>query len=263
MVAPSNGMASMLIPPRALARNCLVLALCLFLGYLLAALPLLPPRLLDPLWQQRASTSLIAAAPLPLAGLLLIQFAGLLDPANRPLQRLWRPLGNLALLAATGFLLLIPLQLYGAWSSGSQQRTPGPQERLLNTTSLLRQAIREASSHQDLQKRLQKLPSPGLQPADLATPLPQLRTELLAGVDQVEARIRSRYRRQAPPKAALAMSLLPSLLGSLLLALLFSLMGHPFRSFSRYAEQTYFESLTPQEPPEPKGAEDSLPDRPG
>jgi hypothetical protein len=85
----------------------------------------------------------------------------------------------------------------------------------------------------------------------------------LAGVDQVEARIRSRYQRQTPPKAALALSLLPPLLGSLLLALLFSLMGHPFRRFRRYAEQTYFESLTPQEPPEPKGAEDSLPDRPG
>jgi hypothetical protein len=59
------------------------------------------------------------------------------------------------------------------------------------------------------------------------------------------------------------MSLLPSLLGSLLMALLFSLMGHPFRRFSRYAEQTYFESLSPQEPPEPMGAEDSLLDRPG
>lgn len=114
----------MLIPPRALARNCVVLALGLFLWYLLAALSLLPPRLFDPLWQQRASTTLMAAAPLPLAGLLLIQFGGLLDPANRRLQRLWRPLGNLALLASAGFLLLIPLQLYGAWSSGSLQGTP-------------------------------------------------------------------------------------------------------------------------------------------
>lgn len=251
----------MLIPPRALARNCVVLALGLFLWYSLAALSLLPPRLFDPLWQQRASTTLMAAAPLPLAGLLLIQFGGLLDPANRRLQRLWRPLGNLALLASAGFLLLIPLQLYGAWSSGSLQGTPPPRERLLNTTSLLRQAIRGASSHQDLQKRLQKLQSPGLQPADLATPLPQLRTELLAGLAQVEARIQSRYPRLDSPKAQLGFSLLPSLLGSLLLALLFSLISHPFRSFSRYGEQTYFESLTPPEPPEPTAAEGSLPDR--
>ncbi len=241
----------MLITPRALARNCLVLAASLSLGYLVANLALLPPRLLDPLWQQRAVSSLIGGAPLPLAALLLIQFSGILNPDSHLLQRLWRRLGKLTLLAATGFLLLIPLQLNGAWTSWSLQRNPPPLERLLNTTSLLRQAIRDASSHQDLQQRLLQLQSPGLRPADLKTPLPQLRSELLAGVTQVEERIRSRGEQLGTPKAEqVLVSVLPSLLGSLLLSLLFFVIGHPFRSLTTYTEKPYFESLTSQEPPE-------------
>ena len=45
-------------------------------------------------------------------------------------------------------------------------------------------------------------------------------------------------------------SVWPSLLGSLLLSLLFFVIGHPFRSHTRYTEKPYFESLTSQEPPE-------------
>ncbi len=252
----------MLITHRALARNCLVLALCLFLWYLLATLALLPPRLLDPLWQQRAANTLIAAAPLPLGGLLLIQFSGWLDPGNRRLQRLWRHLGDLALVAATGFLLLIPLQLYGVWQQVRSAGLPGPRERLLHGTTVLRQAIGDASSHQDLQRRLLELQSPGLRPADLATPLPQLRSELLAGVAQVEARIRSRYGRLEPPRVELVISsFLPSLLSSMLLALIFPFMARPNRSFISYREQSYFESLTPQEPPEPPRVDGSPSDR--
>ena len=129
-----------------------------------------------------------------------------------------------------------------------------PRQRLLSTTSLLRQAIREASSHQDLQRRLLKLQSPGLRPADRATPLPKLRSELLAGVEQVEARIWNRFGGQKAPRAELVIfSLLPSLLTSLLLALIFPVIGRPHRGLNRFGEKTYFESISPQDPPEHPG----------
>ncbi len=87
------------------------------------------------------------------------------------------------MVAAFGFLLLIPLQVSATWrgvqdstSKASLQQQQGQQ-----AISALWQAISAATSHQDLQARLEKLQLPVAGQADLQVPFPQRRQKLLDG----------------------------------------------------------------------------------
>lgn len=88
------------------------LALALFLLFGIGLLnQLLPLRLLAPAWQLRMANALIEGAPLALIGLGLLQLAPHLDPSARQLQARWQQLGRLGVIAALGFVLLLPLQV--------------------------------------------------------------------------------------------------------------------------------------------------------
>ena len=128
-----------------------VVALVLF-AFLVAA-ALFPLQLLDPVWQLRLAAALINTAPFPLLGLALIQIAAELGPHDPLLKSRARLCSQLAIAAALGFLMLLPLQtLAGLQTSCS-----------LNNAQAARIQGAEA-----------KLQGPVLGPADIAQPLPLL-----------------------------------------------------------------------------------------
>ena len=178
-----------------------VVALVLFVLFAtLVAAALWPVQLLNPAWQLRLAGSLVNGAPFALLGLALLQIAVELGPHDPFLQRRQRLCSQLAVAAALGFLLLVPLQgvagLQQSRSSTSAQsfRISGAERRLV----ALRQAVAGAASNADLNQQLQKLQGPVLGPADLAQPLHLLKAEVGAVFDQAALQI-ARERQATPP----------------------------------------------------------------
>ena len=70
-----------------------VVSMALFAVYLVSVLAfILPPRLLDPLWQLSSIKVAVEAAPIPLIGLALLHLGAYLcpaDPASEPPERSW------------------------------------------------------------------------------------------------------------------------------------------------------------------------------
>ena len=158
-----------------------------------AALPL---RLVDPRWLQGLIQVLLSQGFLPLMALVLLQLAAVLNPERSRLRRRRDRFSRLALVAAVGFVLLIPLQLVATWGSLNQLASGQNQQRLqgLAVIGQLRQAVSAASSHQDLANRLAALPIPQSgsgSPADLALPFPQRQRNLLEGLARSERQLTS------------------------------------------------------------------------
>jgi len=118
----------------------------------------------------------------------------------------------LALAAAIGFLLLIPLQAFAGWSlyrtvtSTAEQQTSQSARKLTE----LRQAIATATSPQEIQAKLNQLagPNAGLSPTQLRTPFDQLRQDLLTRADQALNRLQVRIEAQSslepgPPRSSI------------------------------------------------------------
>lgn len=98
--------------------------------------------------------------------------------------------------AALGYVLLVPLQAAAGWQGISQALAAEKQEAQAITRQFarLREAIGTASSGRELHRRLAPLQGPALSDADLARPLPEVRSRLLAGIDAAENRLRQRQR---------------------------------------------------------------------
>jgi len=152
------------MPIRSLGLLALVLVLFFALQLVGALLPFQP---LDPAWQWRFSKAVVSGATL-----LLI--AGQLDPDDPVLKQRRRLFGQLAVAAAIGFLLLLPLQL----SAGLRQQQAAGSAQLSRIASAeqrltqLRQRTTAATSVAELNAVPQKLGGPVLRPSDLAQPLP-------------------------------------------------------------------------------------------
>ena len=119
---------------------------------------------------------LIKTAPFPLLGLALLQIAAELGPHDPLLKSRARLCSQLAVAAALGFLLLLPLQTVAGLQQGRSlnqaqaARIQGAEAKL----KALHQAVAGAASNADLNQQLQKLEGPALGPADIAQPLPLL-----------------------------------------------------------------------------------------
>jgi len=178
-----------------------VVALVLFVLFAtLVAGAVWPVQLLNPLWQLRLAGSLVNGAPFALLGLALLQIAVELGPHDPVLQRRQRLCSQLAVIVALGFLLLLPLQgvagLQQSRSTTSAQSTriSGAERRLV----VLRQAVASATSNEEINERLQRLQGPVLGPADIAQPLPLLKAQVGAVLDQAAMQI-ARERQATPP----------------------------------------------------------------
>ena len=163
----------------------------------------LPLRLLDPRWLQGLIQVLLGQGFLPLIALVLLQLAVVLHPESSRLRRRRDRCSRLALVAALGFALLIPLQLAATWGSLNQLASGQNQQHLqgLAVIGQLRQAITAATSHQDLARRLGDLPilkSGSGSAADLALPFPQRQRNLLEGLARSERQLTSAAAPVAP-----------------------------------------------------------------
>ena len=151
-----------------------VVALVLFASLVAAAL--FPLQLLDPAWQLRLAAALINSAAFPLLGLALLQIAAELGPHDPLLKNRARLCSQLAVAAALGFLLLLPLQTIAGLqtirtvNNAQASRIQGAEAKL----KALRQAVRGAASNAELSQQLQKLQGPVLRPADISQPMPLL-----------------------------------------------------------------------------------------
>jgi len=226
------------MPLRSLGLLALVFALIFALQ---VAAVLLPWQPLDPAWQWRLATTLNNAAPLPLLALALLQIGVLFDPLDPLLMQRHRLFRQLAVAAAAGFLLLLPLQLsaglrqHSAAGNAQLSRISGAQKRL----DTLRQLTARARSNAELNSELQKLQGPVLGPADLANPLPLLKQQVNAVFDQAQLQI-NRDRAALPPSTPA--TALPELLrngfASLLLALAYAAFARRSGSELSLLEET-------------------------
>lgn len=178
-----------------------VVALVLFVLFVsLVAGALWPVQLLDPAWQLRLAGGLVNGAPFALLGLALLKIAAELGPHDPRLKSRLKLCSQLAVAAALGFLLLLPLQgVAGLQTSrtlnDSQATRIQRAEAKLNS---LRQAVASAASNADLNQQLQRLSGPVLGPADITQPLPLLKAQVAAVLDQAALQI-ARERQATPP----------------------------------------------------------------
>ena len=179
----------------AIARLLAALSTALLIGFAAACLlGLLPPQLLDPDWQWRFSGLLIDNGPVAVVAFGLLHLAAYIDAQNDRLQRRLAALGPWAAAAALGFLLLIPLQgLAVARGLSTASLQSSRQLRQVDSTLIqLRQDIQAAPDAATLQRRLPPSLASAIGPVALQQPLPQLRSQVLALVDQAQQRSTAR-----------------------------------------------------------------------
>jgi len=150
-------------------------------------LPLLPPRPLDPLWQLHFTDTLASNGLFALMALVGLHMAAWFDPSDRPLQVRCRNFRGWAGYAAIGFLLLLPVQAYGALSAYSTGATKGQAETPVDRIKELRRAVESSGSLDDLQANLKALKAPALTEAAKAQPFAVLTLTLKDQLDQSEA----------------------------------------------------------------------------
>ena len=201
----TNSPSPAIAPNPALARLLAPLSIVLLVVFLAAVLTTaLPPRLLDPQWQLQAIAALVNNASLALIAALLLPLAVWVDPDNQRLRARRNACRRWALAAAIGFLLLIPLQGLAGWRAYSTVTGSRQQQISQSTQRLddLRQTIRSATSHQELQAGVQKIfgPNAGLSPAELRTPMSELRNMLLARAEQASRQLMQQVEAQAAIK---------------------------------------------------------------
>lgn len=193
----------------------------------------LPLRLTDPAWQLRLYNSVVNASSLPLVGLALLHLAASLTPDDKAVVRRAGLFARLAAPIALGFLLLIPLQAYLHWQQSTNEAavSMGQLERQERTLASLRQAVQQAGSAADLQRRLQTLQGPELSGAELSQPLPLLRAQLNASLDQVDRTLqRQRAQRPTPDPFKLLLLSLRNGVACLALAIGFAALAQHRRS---------------------------------
>ena len=203
-----------------------LIGLCLLLLYIgMILVAILPPQLLNPGWQLQLVNTLINTSGIGLVGLVLVRLAAYVDPNSGRLRQRRDAFAGWACMAVIGFLLLIPLQGYGAWNGwNTANQTRNSQ---LTTTDQkvrdLRQAITSAATTEQLQRNLQALQARPLPPTALATPLPKLRQQLLDNLERSEGLVKQRYERIPPDKVwALVQNSLRNMFSALVLSVAFA-----------------------------------------
>jgi hypothetical protein len=247
--APQSG------PGLALAPLLALLSIVLLVVYLAAVLSTaLPPQFVDPPWQLALVAVLINNASLALVGALLLPLALAFDPGNHRLRIRWNAFRRWALAASLGFLLLIPLQGYAAWRFHTTLTVAREQQASLSGQKLteLRRAIGTATTHQELQATLQKLfgRNAGLSPAELRTPMDELRPMLLARAEQASNQLMQQVEAQAARKPdQMVRESLRIAVSALAYAACFSFLagvlprGQAAGGLQRVVDEDYFEKL--------------------
>jgi len=125
-----------------------------FLAQIIATL--FPIALFQPEWMVRVSGSLRETASLPLMALGLIMLANMIDSKVIPSSSHLQFLRRIASLAALGFLLLIPLQTYGAVAGIRNQLQQGQAQ--LNSLTAAAELVQNARNEPQLRDAIRAIP---------------------------------------------------------------------------------------------------------
>lgn len=182
------------------------------------------------------SQGLVDQGPLALLGLALIHLSAYLNPADRMVERRYRLAAQLALPAALGFLLLIPLRAVLLWPSiqgPASQASPDQRSsrELAVIRTLVAQNIQTPERRRMLLDRVTGLrQSVGLPPAEaiealIAEPSDAVRSSLNQQLEEIETRNSLNNERATaaaagrPSRLSTFSALLRTLLTSLALAI--------------------------------------------
>lgn len=140
-------------------------ALALIGIFLVSVIPrVLPPRLLDPLWQVSLTTALLDMGGYALLGVVVLTIAYLLQPSDPRLSRQLRRVTQLCRIAALGYLLLVPL-LVSALVRDYEHVVRESQRQIRNVDRMeqrLQQAIQSARSQEELLRDVERVNAPAL-----------------------------------------------------------------------------------------------------
>jgi hypothetical protein len=151
-----------------------------------------PVELLQPQWIEKVSGSLRGGASFPLVGAGLMVMAELLDPGSWRLARRVGRIRGLALWAALGFVMLIPLQIAVGINLQYQQKHRN--QAVVKEFSELFTDIRVAPDEASLKQAIARLPgAPPILPERFRDPLPKVKQEVL---DQLNPQLQDLNRRQ-------------------------------------------------------------------
>lgn len=122
---------------------------------------LLPPALLSPPWHLQQVQTLLQQGPMALTGLALLAIGRHLSDEELSQRRVVQA-RRLALAAALGYSLLIPLQLYASWNQWKQaaSRDAAGREQLQSRLEALDLEVSRAGTDAQLQRLLRQLPAP-------------------------------------------------------------------------------------------------------
>jgi hypothetical protein len=160
---------------------------------------ILPPRILSPLWLIGVTSSLVNNGGIAGTGLVLLHLAHHVGTDTGRALALRESIARWAALAALGFLLLVPLQIFAVTSGLLNVRASLDQreKQIDRQADLLRSAIRNAEDVPQLQRRMLVISGPLPGPDDLKTPLPQLQKSLLKLVDLEVTRLKGNIDRNS------------------------------------------------------------------
>ena len=177
-----------------LARQLRVFGLVLLVLYAANCLgDILPARILSPLWQIGATSSLVNNGGIAGTGLVLLHLAHHVGNDTGRALALRKTIARWAAVAALGFLLLIPLQIFAVTSGliNVQANLDQQVKQIDRQANVYRNAIRNAENTPQLQRRMQAISGPVPGPDDLNTPLPQVQKSLLRLVDLEANRLKA------------------------------------------------------------------------
>jgi hypothetical protein len=145
---------------------------------------------MQPVWQGQFVEGIERQAILAFLGFVLLHLAVLLNPKRRALRDRLRQVRHLAVIAAFGFLLLIPLQLASSlqtFRAGQIQQG----DRAAQVTRLMqeRETIVRAKTIQQLDLGLQAFSEPGLTPRQRKRSVVEVQRELLRDNDGRQAQL--------------------------------------------------------------------------
>lgn len=165
-------------------------ATCLFIVFAITALTLLLP--LDPTnptWQLRLVGGVVNAAPLALVGFVLLHGAAHLDPHHSRYSVLLNTARQRALLAAIGFVVLVPLQGLAIWTLLSADADQLVQRRATAEATFvtLRGAVQRAVTPEALKLEMRALRGPTISEEQLKLPIAALREQTLRTLARSEA----------------------------------------------------------------------------
>ena len=138
-----------------------------------------PLRIKDPNWVLTTARNLCNTMLFPLVGMVLLHLAGALATPNEPVHARRRYFSRLAILAALGYLLLVPLIGFANWRGvrALDAANKAAIARINQNNQRLTSEIDAATSPKDLQFRLRALRGPALPDSLLDQPLPLLQKQ--------------------------------------------------------------------------------------